>query len=322
MIDKERSDRTRWCAPAVWSVFLLSAIALVHQQEAVAAPVTDRIVAVVNTELIMLSELKDEIAGEEKRVQEHYQGAELQRRLRQVTFMGLTRMIERKLQMQLAKSRGVEITDDEVSRAIRELQRQGEPIDENNPDERKSIKDQLMLMRVVDREVRSGVMVSEEEMRRYYERHQNRFTLPEEYRLSQILILPKNGQSHAETRARAEGILAQLKQGADFADLVLKYSDGPEATRGGNLGFVRQGELLPSIERAVAELQPRGISEVVETSEEFHIIRLDEKKPLQFRPFEEIKVEIQGLVYQQKSEDIYQVWLAELKNKAFIEVKF
>jgi parvulin-like peptidyl-prolyl isomerase len=306
----------------VWSVFLLSAIALVHQQEAVAAPVTDRIVAVVNTELIMLSELKDEIAGEEKRVQEHYQGADLQRRLRLVAFMGLTRMIERKLQIQLAKSRGVEITDDEVSRAIRELQRQGEPIDENNPDERKSIKDQLTLMRVVDREVRSGVMVSEVEMRRYYERHQNRFTLPEEYRLSQILILPKNGQSHAETRTRAEGILAQLKQGADFADLVLKYSDGPEATRGGNLGFVRQGELLPSIERAVAELQPRGISEVVETSEGFHIIRLDEKKPLQFRPFEEIKAEIQGLVYQQKSEDIYQVWLAELKNKAFIEVKF
>jgi len=270
----------------------------------------------------MLSEIKAETAADGKRLQEHYRGAELERRLKQVEYMALTRMIERKLQMQLAKSKGVDVTDEELTQAVRELQRQGEKVDVGNPDDKKSLKEQLTLMKVVDREVRSSVMVSETEMKRYYEQHRGRFSLPEEYRLSQILIRPRNGEEPAQIQAKAEAVYVALKQGADFADLTLRHSDGAEATRGGNLGFVRQGELLPPIERAVAALQPGEISEPVTTTEGIHILRLDEKKPSQFRPFAEVKTEMQGVVFQQKSEDMYQLWMANLKNKAYIEVKF
>ena len=88
------------------------------------------------------------------------------------------------------------------------------------------------------------------------------------------------------------------------------------------MGLVRQGELLPAIERGVATLVPGGISEVIESPEGLHIVRLDDKKPKQFRPFEEVRQEIQALVFQQKSEDMFQSWLADLKNKAYIEIKF
>lgn len=287
-----------------------------------AAHLADRIVAVVNSEVIMLSEIKAEIAAEEKRLQERYRGAELQRRLQQVEYMALTRMIERKLQMQLAKSKGMDVTDEELAQAVRELQRQGEKVDIANPNDKRSLKEQLTLMKVIDREVRSSVMVSETEMKRYYEQHRGRFSLPEEYRLSQILIRPRSGEESAQIQAKAEAVYAALKQGADFAELALRHSEGAEATRGGSLGFVRQGELLPPIERAVAALQPGEISEPVTTTEGVHILRLDEKKPSQFRPFAEVKAEMQGVVFQQKSEDVFQLWMANLKNKAYIEVKF
>ena len=286
------------------------------------AHLADRIVAVINSEVIMLSEIKAETAAEGKRLQEQYRGAELERRLKQVEYMALTRMIERKLQMQLAKSKGMDVTDEELTQAVRELQRQGEKVDVGNPDDKKGLKEQLTLMKVVDREVRSSVMVSETEMKRYYEQHRGRFSLPEEYRLSQILIRPRNGEEPAQIQAKAEAVYVALKQGADFADLTLRHSDGAEATRGGSLGFVRQGELLPPIERAVAALQPGEISEPVTTTEGIHILRLDEKKPSQFRPFAEVKTEMQGVVFQQKSDDMYQLWMANLKNKAYIEVKF
>lgn len=286
------------------------------------AHLADRIVAVVNSEVIMLSEIKAETAAEGKRLHEQYRGAELQRRLQQVEYMALTRMIERKLQMQLAKSKGMDVTDEELTRAAQELQRQGEKLDITNPSDKKSLKEQLTLMKVVDREVRSTVMVSETEMKRYYEQHRGRFSLPEEYRLSQILIRPRNGEDPAQTQAKAQAVYAALKQGSDFAELALRHSDGTEATRGGSLGFVRQGELHPPIERAVAALQPGEISEPVATTEGIHILRLDEKKPSQFRPFAEVKGEMQGFVFQQKSEDVYQLWMATLKNKAYIEVKF
>lgn len=290
--------------------------------EAATASVTDRIIAVVNTELIMLSELKAEVAAEERRLQETYRGAELKRRLQQVEYMGLTRMIERKLQLQTAKTKGVEVADDEVRRAALELKRQGEPIDETDPNDKKNIKEQLLLMRVVDREVRSGVMVTEPELQRYYQSHQNRFLIPDEYRISQILILRKARETEEDTRERAMSVSSALKQGADFAELALKHSDGPEATKGGNIGFVRQGELLPQIERALSVLEPGQITDAIQTSDGWHIIKLDEKRLPQFRPFAEVKSEIQTLVFQQKTEDVYQRWLGDLKNKAFIEVKF
>jgi parvulin-like peptidyl-prolyl isomerase len=304
------------------AVHYLVMIAALLFTELSAASVTDRIIAVVNTELIMLSELKAEVASEERRLQETYRGAELLRRLRQVEYMGLTRMIERKLQLQTAKTKGVEVADDEVQRAALELKRQGEKIDETNPNDKKSIKEQLLLMRVVDREVRSGVMVTESEIQRYYQSHQNRFLIPDEYRISQILILRKSRETAEDARERAASVSSALKQGADFAELALKHSDGPEATKGGSIGFVRQGELLPEIERALSALEPNQVTETIETSDGWHIIKLDEKRPPQFRPFAEVKSEIQTLVFQQKTEDVYQVWLGDLKNKSFIEVKF
>jgi peptidyl-prolyl cis-trans isomerase SurA len=286
------------------------------------ASVTDRIIAVVNTELIMLSELKAEMAGEERRLQETYRGPELKRRLQQAEYIGLTKMIERKLQLQTAKTKGVEVADDEVQRAALELKRQGEKVDETNPNDKKNIKEQLLLMRVVDREVRSGVMVTESELQRYYQSHQNRFLIPDEYRISQILILRKARETEEDARERASAVSSALKRGADFAELALKYSDGPEATKGGNIGFVRQGELLPQIERALSTLEPGQMTEAIQTSDGWHIIKLDEKRLPQFRPFAEVKTEIQTLVFQQKTEDVYQTWMGDLKNKAFIEVKF
>lgn len=303
---------------------LIALLALVPAAGAAswASQMTDRIIAVVNTEVITLSELKAEVAPEEKRLQEHLRGAELQKRLQLLEYMTLTRMIERKLQVQTAAAKGIEVPDAEVEHAIKEMKAQGEQLDETNPAKRKSLKDQLTLLRLVEREVRSSIMVTEPEMKKYYEAHQTRFSLPEEYRLSQILFLQRSAEEEAEFRARAEEVHARLKKGADFADMAFKYSAGAEASRGGNLGFVRQGELLPEIEHAVTGLQPGKFTPPIQTEQGLHIIRLDEKKPSQFRPFAEVRGEIQGLVYQEKSEDYYQTWLANLKNKAYIEIKF
>ena len=159
-------------------------------------------------------------------------------------------------------------------------------------------------------------------MKRYYKEHQARFALPEEYTLSQILIQPRSADGAAEALEKARIVMTELKRGEKFDDDALRYSDGPNASRGGRIGLVRQGELLPAIERAIAQLVPGGISEIIETSEGYHIVRVDERTPKQFRPFDEVKFEIQGLVFQQKSEDVFQSWLVNLKNKAYIEIKF
>ena len=287
-----------------------------------ASQLEDRIVAVVNTDLIMQSDVRRELAPEQERIRQQYRGEELEQRLKAAEYMALTKMIERRLQLQEAKAKNVDVSDQEVKQAIQQMKQEGEKVDEKDPVSFSNVRDQLTLLKVVDREVRNGVMVGDAEMKRYYKEHLTRFALPEEYTLSQILIQPRSADTAAEALEKARIVMAELKRGEKFEDAALRYSDGPNASRGGRLGLVRQGELLPAIERAIAPLVPGGISEIVETSDGFHIVRVDERTPKQFRPFEEVKFEIQSLVFQQKSEDVFQAWLVDLKNKAYIEIKF
>lgn len=306
---------------AVGPMLTLALVAALGPRAAVAADLTDRIVAVVNKEVIMLSELQAEMEPERKRLQKQYRGAELQARLEQAAHRTLTRMIERRLQIQHARAKGVDASEEEIRRTAMDLQQRGMPVNLDDPKEKNALREQLILFTLENREVRSGVMVSEADLKQFYESHLTLFMLPEEYRISQILLRPRKGESRAELRARAREVVARLKKGEEFDELVLRYSDDPQAARGSNLGFIRRGEMEPPIERAVSALQPGQVSDPVETPEGIHIIRLDEKKPAQFRPLEEVKSEMQGLVFQQKSADRYQRWITDLKSKAYIEVK-
>lgn len=282
----------------------------------------DRIIAVVNKDLIMLSELKRDLLPEQDRLRKLYKGEELERRLKTAEAMGVTKMIERKLQLQAAQNKGLDISDQEVVQAVEEMKKQGERLDGADPSTTRSVREQLTLMRVVDREVRGLIMVAESDMKRYYQEHQDRFAYPEEYQLSQILVKPHTPDQLSIARGRAEALLATLKHGESFEELALRFSDGADASRGGRLGLVRRGELIPALEQALTSLEVGQTTGIVETAEGLHIVRIDDKKPRQFRPFQQVKTEIQSLVFQQKTEDQYRLWMADLKNKAYIEIKF
>jgi peptidyl-prolyl cis-trans isomerase SurA len=293
---------------------ILFAFGLIAQASLLsAAQIEDGIVAIVNSDLIMLSEMKRELAPERERIQKEYRGDALARRLKTAEYMALTAMIERKLQLQEAKVRSIVVTDQEVRQAIQQMKQQGRTIDEANPADMKIAREQMMLFRIVDRDVRSAVIAGDSDLKRYFQEHRDRFALSEEYTLSQILIQPRSPNDTADAREKVREVMTRLKQGESFEDLALRFSDGPNASHGGHLGLVRQGELLPDIERTISTMVP---------GEGFHIVRLEDKKPKQFRPYEQVRSEIQGLVFQQKSEDAFQSWLANLKSKAYIEIKF
>jgi peptidyl-prolyl cis-trans isomerase SurA len=283
--------------------------------------VRDRIVAVVNTEVITQTELEEEVNEMKSQVRQRFKGTELQQRLRQIDYMGINRMIERKLQIQIAKRRGIKVSDDDVKDAIARLRRLGESPNENDPKEMSSIKDQLTAMRIINQQVRSSLMVSEEEMRRFYEQHRERFLLPSEVRISQIFIALGPGTEMLQVREKAQRIYALLKQGERFEELASQYSEGPEGRRGGNLGFMRVADILPQLQKAIQALTPGQTSEPIASPVGMHIIRLDEQKAAQYRPFEEVREDIRNAVFQIKSEDAYQAWIKDLKDQSYIEVR-
>lgn len=311
--------RTCTCWVSLAVVFLVWALYTLPVE---AARVADRIVAIVNGDVITLSEIKQETRAGEEKLRRQYEGPDLNRRLRQLEFRALTGLIERTLQIQLAKERGHEPTEDEVQAAMQEFQLRGEKFDASDPQVKRDVRQQLTLLRVLQREVQSAVMISEPELKQYYDAHLSRFTFPEEYRISQILIRPRRGEGLEGAQQRAGKVYAMAKEGADFADLARTRSDGREARLGGSLGLVRQGELEPPLERTIAELKPGDVSKPIKTDDGFHILRLDERKPPKYKPYEQVKREVQILLSQQKSEAQYHRWIHELENKAHIEVKF
>lgn len=310
-------------APTLQTAFAVLALwaGLLGALPVLAAHLHDRIVAVVNTEVITLSELEEEVGDVKAQTRQRYSGAELAQRLRQIDYMGLNRMIERKLQVQIAKRRGIKVTEEEVKDAIVRLRRLGETPDENDPKELAMIRDQLTALHLINQQVRSSLLVSDVEILRFYQQHRDRFMLPPEVRISQILIALDPGRELLAVREKAQEVYALVKKGERFEELAAKYSDGPEGRRGGNLGYIRQGDMLPQIQKAIEQAPLGSVTEPIASSIGMHIIRVDDRKPSDFRPFEEVKEDVRNLVFQLKSEEAYIVWIKEQKDKNYIEIR-
>jgi len=164
-------------------------------------------------------------------------------------------------------------------------------------------------------------LVSGEDVLRYYQQHRDRFMLPPEVRISQILIALGPGSELLAVREKAQEVYALLKNGERFEELAAKYSDGPEGRRGGGLGYIRPGDMLPQIQKAIEQAPPGSVTEPIASSIGMHLIRVDDRKPPQFRPFEEVKEDVRNLVFQLKSEEAYVEWIKEQKDKNYIEIR-
>jgi len=281
--------------------------------------VVDRVVAVVNGEIITMSDLQREESLKKVDV-------------KQDERLLLEDMIDRKLQMAAAKRAGMDVTDKELADAIADIMKrnsldskqfEGALAKEGLTLEqyKNELREQMTLSRMFNKYVRSGIAVNEAEVRAYYERNIKSYALPEEIRVRQIFFrLPENA-TPAETAAikeKATAALARAKKGEDFIRLVKELSESENASQGGDLGFMQRGQAIPEIEEAARSLKPGDIAGPLQCAGGFHIIRLEEiRTPI--KPFDKVKDEITKMLYEQKMENTYRTWLQTLRSDSNIE---
>ncbi len=290
------------------------------RESADAAVVVDRVVAVVNGEIITLSDLqREEMTRKEPKQDER---------------LLLEDMIDRKLQMAMAKRAGLDVTEKEVDDAIADIRKrnnfdakqfeaaiakEGLTMDQY----RKELLEQMTLSRTFNKFVRSGVAVDEAEVKAYYDRNINLYTEPEEIRVRQIFFrLPEKAtaEQRREVRDQAAAALERAKKGEDFVQLVKELSQGETAPIGGDLGFIQRGQAIPEIAEATRGLKPGDIAGPVEAAGGFNVFKLEEvRSPV--RPFAKVKDEITKMLYEQKVENTYRTWLQSLRGDANIENK-
>jgi len=286
-----------------------------------AQPLSDGIAAIVNSEVITLSELEQELKDEILRLRAKFSGKTLRQKLTQKEYAVLNRLIERKLQVQEAKAKGLTITEEEFQRAMDQLRKRQAPNTSADHLSEKFIREELLITKLLDFEVRRNLMVGPGELLSYYENSQDQFMEPPDYHLRQILLLPKFDETEDMLQRRATQLLEKIRGGQSFAEVAQLYSDGPESTRGGDLGYVRKNELLDSLASTLDRLKPGEVSGPIRSTLGIHIILVEDIKSGAVQSFEDVKNLIQSILLQRKTHEAHQQWLSSLKDKAYIEIK-
>ena len=249
----------------------------------------DRIVAVVNNDVITNTELERRLEETRKQLAAERIKAPPEDVLKRQL---LERMISERLQLQLAAQLGVRVTDADVDQAIQSVARRNnmntdallktlgrEGFDPTTY--RVRIREQVTIQQLLEREIASRITVSDSEIANFLEQSRARGGGDHEYNLSHIFIpIPEAASSEQiqAAKARAEQVHAELRGGEDFARAAVTYSQGPDALKGGALDWKKPGQLPELFVTALNRLQPGGISPVLRGPNGFHILKLNDRR--------------------------------------------
>ena len=298
------------------------------------AEIIERIVAVVNDDIITLSELKSISLPYLGRMKSKFSVTYTDEEIRGTERQILNQMIDEKLINQEAERLKIEITEKEVALASQEVRDRSQLTEKQFEQAlaedgmtmesyQKQLRDEMKKMRLIDQEVKAKVHVTKKEIDEYYKAHKDDYNAPPEARLQQILLLipvDATSQEVEQIRERAEQIHAAIKQGEDFNAMVKNYSQDATAATGGDMGVFRQGELFSALDDAAFTLMVGEVSSVIQTPKGFHIIRVLDKVDRRQMTDEEKRDEIDALLYNQKVEDAIKKWIKELKKKSYLVI--
>jgi peptidyl-prolyl cis-trans isomerase SurA len=249
----------------------------------------DRIVAVVNNEVITLGELNDQMGVVSRNLQKQGTTLPPQDALQKQL---LERMINDLVQVQEAKETGIRVDDstldktlqriaDENSVSMTEFRRLLEQDGVTWSKFREDIRNQVVMSRLREREIDGNVGVTEAEVDTQLALDAREANTNQEYRLAHILVLvPEQATSQQldARRKRAMQALSELRRGAEFAQISAQFSDAPDALQGGNLGW-REANRLPAIfVDAINALRPGETSDILKSPNGFHIVKLLDKR--------------------------------------------
>lgn len=188
---------------------------------------------------------------------------------------------------------------------------------------RTSIRAGKQLDTLVARVTSTALECSEEEIRKYYDEHSDRYIAPDQALVRHILIKPASDSEsdHATTQSTLMGMKQKILEGEDFATLATTHSECPSGKQsGGSLGWIARGATVPEFDQAVFDdLEVGEISDVVKTSLGFHLLELQEKELGDPLPFEEVQNSIRELLMHERKGKALSEFVARLREKAVVE---
>lgn len=285
----------------------------------------DRVVAVVDKEVITWSELYRAMEFESGMDFRNVNEADKKKFFKENEAKFLETLIDRRLQLQAAKKLDISVSNEEVKEAIEgikkkynlsdkdfneSLKAEGMSIDEY----RKRLAEQITLSKVVNQQVRSKIIVSEEEINEYLSKNKG-----SSYRIRQILIKKTKDRDRDSMMAKAREALSRIMAGEDFSAVAFSLSEDPSAKAGGDLGMIKKELLSREFLDVLSRMNVGDVSEPFWTDKGLHIIKLDEK--IEAKTQDEMKEMARKKLFENKFNEAYRGWIRSLRERAFIEIR-
>ncbi|MGE0085523.1 MAG: SurA N-terminal domain-containing protein [Desulfococcaceae bacterium] len=297
--------------------------------------VVDRIVAVVNDDIISLFELNRVMTPYAEKIREAgYSDEKKGEMLFKVREDILSQLIDQKLTDQEAKRSNISVSEKEIDNAIERVKQAGSYSDEQLreglkkegltlEEYRSRIKEQILRTKLVNVAVKSKIVLTDEEVKKYYEEHIDEYRGDKKYRLRNILLsLPSfAGESEKqEVRKRMEAIVQEFKSGTPFETLAREFSESSMAEEGGYLGEFSFNDISSQLKSALFDLKEGDITRILDTEQGIQVFFIEKIIPEANKSLEKVTIEIEEKLYNEIVNKQFQTWLEELRKRSHIRI--
>ncbi len=297
--------------------------------------IVDRIVAIVNDQIITLSELEQFRESFYRFTAKGNDWLDREYGLLDVRRHALNAMIDEKLIDQEAVRLKISVSQKQINDTIESLRR-AQGLSQNQLETalkaqgisyeayEQQVEKGLKRTRIVNRFVKSNVEIEEDDLKAYYERNSRNYMADRSVRISHILLpIPANATSEQEEEgiSFAKEILKRVEDGEDFVALAHQYAQDVPGIKGGDLGYFKRGEMIAPIDRIAFELDVGEVGQPIRTEEGIILIKVTDSKGGSPIPLAEIREKVEKDYRNSRVEQQYRQWLRKLREKSFIEVK-
>ncbi|MCF8028105.1 MAG: peptidylprolyl isomerase [Desulfobacteraceae bacterium] len=244
----------------------------------------------------------------------------------------LNNLIEKQLLIEESKAQDINVDESEIQEQLNELKGQFESQDAfekkiassgYSEDELKTeMRENLLIRNLIEKKIESGISVSDEQARKYYQENKEEYKVPEQIRARHILIQTEpdaDEKQKAEAKDKIQEVEKKLQSGQEFSELAKEYSDCQSSEKGGDLGYFRRGQMVESFDEAAFALEPGEVSEIVESRFGYHLIKSEDKKPADTKSFDEVKESVREKLRQEKIMQDLEPYIESLKRKYPVE---
>lgn len=313
-------------------IYLLSLSSALLCTHSFAAQSLDTMVAVVNDDVITTSELNEAVGIMKSQIASQNISAPADSVLKKQV---LDQLINKKLQLQLAKQAGVDITDAEMNKAVGMIAKQNnisvdtlyEKLKQegmSTTEYRSELHDQLLVQKLQQQEVASKITISPQEVATFMNSHAWQTNSSHEYRIEDILIPVADSPTPDDLSAakkRAVALLAKLKSGTDFHSVAQSESGNKNALQGGDLGWRQLPEIPTAFTTEVSHMRKDEVAGPIQTPNGFHLIKLADIRSLSNDKQVLNRKAVENQLLQQKFEEAMVSWVSKLRSQAFVNIQ-